>query len=309
MTDRMPQKQPSPPDDSARPVRPSWIIPLVTIGIAALLLGGWQIFSTWDQGTNAVRGRILLWHSWAEEDTPLLLQALDQYRQIHPGARIIAVQIPAAELRQRFEESAALGLGPDLIIGRSQWTAPWVERELIQPLPSGTSTLQYYRPAIDTLTLNNQPYGLPLAMVTQALYFNRELVESAPRTLAELTEAVSEGPGIGLPLGFEPSFWGIGTQGGGFINAEQNLAGSQPAFGRWLTWLQDAQINPGFALARDQQSLEALFLAEQIGYLVAGPESYPACEPVGRPIRSVSLCFPVDRRGQPPPCYQLKRSF
>ncbi len=265
-------ESPSPPGTGA-PKKP-WLA--WAAGAAALLLlTGWWIAATGQGPAAGVSGRVLLWHAWSETDTAVLNQALAQYEQIHPGAHIVAVRLSPDEIGSRFAEAASLGLGPDLIISSSRAAAGWAAGDLIQPIPADILTLQFYRPAVDSITLDGEIYGLPLSMQTQVLYFNRSLVDGGTANLEALENQVAGELSAGLPIGFEGGFWGIGAFGGRFMAEEGRINPEQLAFSAWLLWLQKNQINPGFALSRDQSALQELFIEGLLGYLVDGPELFP----------------------------------
>ena len=56
-------------------------------------------------------GSILVWHSWPEEETPILLDVVQRYIDLHPDAKIALSRVPPEDLLTRFEEAAGATAG------------------------------------------------------------------------------------------------------------------------------------------------------------------------------------------------------
>lgn len=220
-------------------------------------------------------GAILLWHGWDEEETAVLHNILDQFADVHPEITVIAEAVAANELEARYKEAASSGLGPDLVIGSSDWVAELAQADLLVDLrpafPDG-ETHNYAPTAMQALRADDGLYGLPLALESAALYYNTTLVDDLPKTLEELLLLAEAGQAVGIEIDFEDAFWGIQAFGGQmFVTPVENQPPAASAFADWLQWLKMAQENPGVFLNRDKLVLRKLFTAEQIAYYVGSP--------------------------------------
>ncbi len=147
---------------------------LLTIVLWSILAGCQS-----DTTVDTTSGDILLWHSWNESDTLVLQRMLNQFREIYPDADIVTTEIGDGELLTRFQETSALGLGPDIVIGTEEWVRPLAEDNLIRPI-SAPSADTFNADAITALQYNDKLYGLPFALYTNVLYYNKATVGDDP---------------------------------------------------------------------------------------------------------------------------------
>lgn len=222
-------------------------------------------------------GRVLLWHSFNETETPILNQILQQYQEIHPQTRIISVMIPAAEMQRRYQETADLGLGPDLFIGRSDWIRELADAGLIRGLERNDwGGNDYLAAAALALRYQEQFYGLPLSLQPVALFYNPTLVAAPAADLDEWLQQAEAGQRIALTPRFGQMYWGIGVFGDVLFDNAENFELRDSGFNAWLDWLKAAQESPGVIMLRDETTLQNLFIQEQVAYYVARPDVIPA---------------------------------
>ena len=228
-----------------------------------------------------LKGRILLWHGWPKRETAALSELLDQFRAIHPEVLIIETAVPAEALRSQFEQRAALGLEPDILIGPSDWVRPLSEAGLIRDLTNqpGLETYLYRAPALETLRYQGKLYGLPLALDTTALYYNTSLVTEPAETLDEWLNQARDGLPIALNTQFEAAFWGIQAFGGQlWDDSQQQVVLNQGGFANWLGWLKIAQDEPNIFLDSDDTVLYDLFKRGEVAYYVGSSAALPALQ-------------------------------
>ena len=68
-----------------------------------------------------LRGNILLWHSWDEQDALVLEQVLQQIPEISATTTVISMHVPADELKERYIVATQQGVGPDLVLAPNEW--------------------------------------------------------------------------------------------------------------------------------------------------------------------------------------------
>lgn len=260
-----------------------------------------------------VRGDILLWHSWDANDEVVLQRMLNQFREIYPETDIVTTALPANELLTRYEETSSLGLGPDIVIGSEEWVRPLVEAELIRPIPA-LNPDPFDPNAIAALHYDGQLYGLPFALYTNVLYYNKEtvgqnpassfleffeqaekgctekkiaptpvVVESeestpvpTPTIVSEVVQVSTEGCVLAISTLFDEALWGIGVFGEGITNENGELRQYSDGFRGWLEWLQQAQLNPNIILSKDKVTLRQLFTSGVVDYYVADSADFPS---------------------------------
>ncbi len=142
-------------------------------------------------------GSLTLWHGWtgAEADT-LNDQIIPAWEAANPGVSISVLAVPFDQLKNKYQTEVATGGGPDLLIGPADWVGELAGAELIRPLDdlvSAETLGQYVPSAVDALRYTDGSlYGLPESIETVALYYNTDLVPTAPTTTAELTQMSAE---------------------------------------------------------------------------------------------------------------------
>ena len=222
---------------------------------------------------NALRGRILLWHSWTAVEAEVLEEALADFREIHPEVSIISVAISSGDLLSQFQQSAANGLGPDLLLGSSEWIQELVEADLIRPLDEGEiSDLSLDSEMLSITRYQDGAYGIPLSLGPRALYYSKTLVAEPATTLDELLQQASEGKKVAFVPRFEEAYWGIQTFGDGLFDRRGNFTLAGSGFTEWLEWLSVAQNEPGVILNVDDDALLELYIQGSVAYYIAGPD-------------------------------------
>ncbi|NJN53962.1 MAG: extracellular solute-binding protein [Anaerolineae bacterium] len=217
-----------------------------------------------DSQNDEMRGRITVWHSWPEENAVVLEKALEQFEEIHPGVRIVSVALPEDRILDEFKNSGNDGLGPALLIGNDSWIGELVNAGLIRSLNPEDSTLPLFNARNRGLTqYQDQIYGMPLSLMPNALYYNKNLVTDPPETLDDLLQEAAAGNQVAFVPRFEKAYWGIQAFGEGLFDADDHFTLAESGFAEWLTWLDVAQGSPGVILNIDDDSLLELFTSGQ----------------------------------------------
>lgn len=265
-------------------------LPIFLILAAILLLAGCNDI----QAENAdLAGRILVWHAWNETEAETFNKLIASFNAVTPEVKVIVRSIDSLKLynsmaqdlsklglddetilRELYIQGASLGLGPDLLIGSSDWVQPLADLGLIHNLnDSAEIDLEPYLPAaVETLRYHDKIYGLPLSLRTRALYYNKKLVQTPPETLDALLVQVGQGQEIALNIGFDRAFWGIPAFGGPSTDENSRPILNQEGIAGWLTWLKRLQESPYAILDNDNETLANLFKAGQSAFYVGESE-------------------------------------
>lgn len=138
--------------------------------------------------SNLMAKNIKLWHAWVGPEKEALLGIITEYEQIS-GNKIIVESYNIDSLQARFLRMVDEGLGPDLIIGPSDWIGTFAHEEVIasidEYLKEGEESL-YIQTVINGCKYNGKLYGLPESFKCLALIYNKDLVVSPPETIEEL---------------------------------------------------------------------------------------------------------------------------
>ncbi|NJL95327.1 MAG: maltose ABC transporter substrate-binding protein [Anaerolineae bacterium] len=246
--------------------------------VLALLISSFGVLPT-----NAQDATLLI---WADEVSAPIIEELSAPFAEEYGVTIEVQQIPFGDIRGQFVQAAPTGEGPDLFIGAHDWLGEMVANGLVAPVDLGDDTESFAEPAINAFTYEGDLYGVPYAIENVALFYNTELVETAPTTWDEVrtvSEEIIEGGaadyGFLIQQGDAFHFMPIQTAFGGYVfgldeegnyNPEDvgiDSEGSIAALA-WVESMVDDGLNPAGLGGGD---IESLFIAGDAAMLITGP--------------------------------------
>ena len=230
-------------------------------------------------GAQDLSGKLALWHGWtgAEADT-LNNTVIPAWKTANPNVEVEALAVPFDQLKNKFSTDTATGGGPDLLIGPADWVGELATGELIKALDDmATSDItDAFLPAtIDQLKFDGKLYGLPESFECVALYYNTDLVKTAPKDTNEVY-SVSAGMASGtyglalLSNFYHPAGFLFGF-GGQLFDDQNKCILNSPETVNFLTWLGNFTTKPGLFQQNDDAAISSLFKSGKAGMVVNGP--------------------------------------
>jgi len=229
-----------------------------------------------------LRDAILLWHNLAEPELTALNNVLDRYRRANPGVDIL-VQTPGDLMEEEFVRATRSGLGPNLLITNSANVAGLAKAGALRAIDDQVNEEQrdrYLTVALQTLLYDDSLYGLPAAIDTLILYYNRALVEKPPATVDQLLQGASSGQRVLMNSQFSDALWSARAFGVDLFDAEGAPQDATAGIANWLTWMEQVRDTPGFITDDNTEALLTRFLegdipfyighAHQLNRLIAG---------------------------------------
>ena len=226
-------------------------------------------------------GRLLLWHSLQDQEATVLTAAIEQYTKLYPEVKIIQEYVPAAELTTQFLANVQQGLGPDLLLANHFDIPQLVTSGNVQTLTQRQiDTSSYLSATLSQVTYQGQLYGIPFAIDTQALCYNKDRVSQPARTLNDLLWAAASGKRVALTNTFTDTFWGLSIFKRQQTNSKNALQLLVDPMGvtQWLTWLQKAQDEPNFVLNDNREILVQAFAEGEFDYYVCQSYEIPGLQ-------------------------------
>ena len=126
-----------------------------------------------------------------------MTQLIEQFEAENPGIKVIQETFPYDNYQEQVAASLPAGTGPDVVQLFYGWLPTWERSGYINPLPEAyfdTATIDAeFVPMAQAGKINGVYYGLPTAVRSLALFYNKDLLEAAgyseaPKTWAEFTE-------------------------------------------------------------------------------------------------------------------------
>ncbi len=198
------------------------------------------------------------------------VQAIDElikrFEAANPGIKVKHTHVPYDDFRLKIAAAIPAGQGPDVVQLFYGWLNDYLKAKLLQPLPvelfDPAEIERDFFPLVKQMKVDGQYYGVPTAVRSLALFWNRKLFQEAGldaakplQTLAELVETAGKltkrdangnllQAGIALDMGLQDHHWLrevlIRQMGGQPYSADgRKVAYNSPAGARAVTWYTD----------------------------------------------------------------------
>jgi arabinogalactan oligomer/maltooligosaccharide transport system substrate-binding protein len=138
----------------------------------------------------------------AATETTVELAALEVWADDKFGPIIVEIAVPFTEatgvpvevtvidfqdMREQIATQAPAGEGPDVFIGAHDWLGEMVENGIASPVDLGAKASSFTDVSKNALNWGGTQYAMPYAQEAIALYYNADLVDTAPATMVDLT--------------------------------------------------------------------------------------------------------------------------
>lgn len=161
---------------------------------ATLALG---VLSAGTQRAAAVE--IQYWQYVFDTRVQAMTELIKQFEAENPGITVKQVTFPYADYQTRLIAAKAAGRGPEVMQLFYGWLDTFIAGKLVQPLPKAFKAEEIERdffPIVSAMKRDGQYYGLPTAVRSMALFYNKDMFQKAgldpekpPQTLDELVAA------------------------------------------------------------------------------------------------------------------------
>lgn len=248
---------------------------LVTLVALVLLLVNPVLAST--------PGELVIWVDG--ERAPVLTEVAGTFTQEY-GIPVVVQEMPFGDIRDNLGVVAPVGEGPDIIIGAHDWIGQLVTSGLLEPVDIANEEF-FLESALDVFSWGEDRYGLPYAIESIGLFYNKTLVGPTPPTSFEELISISKGLPNGVwglvlpqpdpyhtfPLFSAKGGYIFGESADGFLdpldiglNNEGAIAGLE-LFARLL----NERVLPR---AIDYQTMMSLFNSNQAAFMITGPWAF-----------------------------------
>ncbi|MER8101799.1 extracellular solute-binding protein [Kitasatospora sp. NPDC094016] len=239
---------------------------------------------------------------WAQTQQAAALQPLaDRFGKEHGVKVTVAPQ--SVNTQQAYVSATNAGKGPDLVVGASDWLGNLVQNGVVAPVPLTQAQKARFQPAaMEAVSYDGRPYGLPYATENLVLFRNTELAPDAPGTFEDLAatgqDAVKAGKSdipLALPIGqqgnayaLQPLFTSAGgylfgaKADGGYDTADLGVGGPGSIAAGEL-FKQYGEKGAGLFNRSVDTNAIALFTGRRTPFLVAGPWALGQLKQAGVP--------------------------
>lgn len=142
-------------------------------------------------------GKLLIW-TGANRDKAQLEAAVAPF--VEDLGVEVEVEIVDPDLPQKFQQAAATGDGPDIVLWAHDRFGEWATGGLIAPVSPGAWAEGILPSAMDAVSFDGAVWGYPISVEAVHLLYNKALVETPPASFEEVMA-------LELPDGVAPIMW------------------------------------------------------------------------------------------------------
>ena len=220
-------------------------------------------------------GNILLWHDETINEAQAQ-QTVRNYQQINPDVNIIVEIVRKEELLKRFLQQFRAGLSPNILLVDYDLMFEFIRVNSLMAIDPKIINLGDILPtALTQVTYQDKVYGIPGAIFTQVLCYNKNKVNKnqLPQNLDDILSQAKAGYTFGIPSSFQDTFWGIQIFGGEIFDNQGRFSLKSGSWAAWMTWLQLAKTIPNVILSSSIVALEKSFIEGNLDYFVCDASS------------------------------------
>ncbi|HBF69045.1 MAG TPA: maltose ABC transporter substrate-binding protein, partial [Thermotoga sp.] len=129
---------------------------------------------------------------WCSEKQVDILQKLGEEFKAKYGIPVEVQYVDFGSIKSKFLTAAPQGQGADIIVGAHDWVGELAVNGLIEPIPNFSDLKNFYDTALKAFSYGGKLYGVPYAMEAVALIYNKDYVDSVPKTMDELIEKAKQ---------------------------------------------------------------------------------------------------------------------
>ena len=141
--------------------------------------------------------RLLVWHGYRAAEEETLQASLRRFEELNPRYRVELLAVPYDAFAGQLDAALPTDHGPDAFIFAHERIGGWARTGKIAPLDAETAASRgdLIESALPAFQFEGHSYGLPMALKSVALYYNKRLVPTPPRTTDELVRIAREHTG------------------------------------------------------------------------------------------------------------------
>ena len=248
------------------------------------------------QAVRAAEGQLLIWEDIKKSSG--ISDAVKDFEKEN-NVKVVVQETPYAQQTEKLRLDGPAGIGPDVVVIPNDQLGTAVVQGLLAPLNLDKAFLASFTPpALNAFQLKGQTYGVPKAVETLVLIYNKDLLPQAPATLDEyytFSKAERAKGKYGLLAKFDEVYYAYGamaSMGGyifgkdakGEINVEDiglNKPGSIEAITYLKKFYADGLFPAGIVGDNGLNAIDSLFTEKKAAAVITGPWAFQPYEAAG----------------------------
>jgi maltose/maltodextrin transport system substrate-binding protein len=164
----------------------------MTINSFGKMLGAATLLATTALPAFALEdGALLIWVGANRDE--VALQAIGDQFAADLGVPV-TVEVVDPDLTDKFQQAAATGDGPDIVLWAHDRFGEWAAGGLVAPVsPSAEWAADILPSAMDAVTFNGSVWGYPVGVEAVTLVYNKALMPTPPASFEEIRDMAAAG--------------------------------------------------------------------------------------------------------------------
>ncbi|MFM5588356.1 extracellular solute-binding protein [Aeromonas caviae] len=248
------------------------------------------------QVARAADGELLVWEDIKKSNG--IEEAVKAFEAKH-NVKVKILETPYAQQIEKLRLDGPAGIGPDVLVLPHDQVGTAVVQGLISEIKPGADYLAgFTKPAVDAQTYEGKLYGLPKAVETIVMVYNKDLLPKAPESFDELIKASQTLRGenkYGLLAKFDEIYYSYGVVAamGGYIfgqnpNGSLNVKdvglanqGAVDAVSFLKRFYSEGLFPAGIVGETGANAIDSLFTEKKAAAVITGPWSFQPYKDAG----------------------------
>ena len=115
-----------------------------------------------------------------------MLFAAEEYKKTHPNVSFVYEPVQSTDARTKIEMDGPAGVGADIFVAQHDHIGALVAGGHILPFEDSSVLNNFIPAALTSSSYEGKSYGYPLAIETYALFYNKDVLPTAPKTWEEV---------------------------------------------------------------------------------------------------------------------------
>lgn len=264
--------------------------------LTAAVMMSLGLLSVVGQTARAADGELLVWEDIKKSNG--IAEAVKAFEAKH-NVKVKVMEMPFAQQIEKLRLDGPAGIGPDVLVLPHDQVGTAVVQGLISPLKLAADyQASFTKPAVDAQTYQGQVYGIPKAVETIVLVYNKDLLPKAPETFEELkafSKTQRDAGKYGLLAKFDEIYYAFGVIAGmgGYVfgpNSDGSLnvddiglanQGANDAVAYLKSFYADGLFPAGIVGDTGANAIDSLFTEKKAAAVITGPWSFQPYKDAG----------------------------
>ncbi len=140
--------------------------------------------------TLAAQKEVVVWHGYRGGEKTAFEKVVAQFNQSQKAVKVSSLAVPYDAFSDKITAAVPRGKGPDVFIFAQDRLGGWVAAgNTVEPIDfflDDKIKARYLKTTFDAMSYQGNVYGLPLNFKSITLIYNKKLIQTPPKTTAEL---------------------------------------------------------------------------------------------------------------------------